>query len=100
MRILLIAGALGLALAVYNWTSPGAGTALVATAAAATGTAPAVQAKACLRCHEDEYVLSGVEVHRLVEQIKAIRDGAAEHPKRIDLSDSQIEAIAAILGKQ
>ena len=101
MRILSLCGALLLAVIAYSWTGPGGDGALVATATAAAGADPAVVAKACLKCHEGEYILSKTAVGELTEQIRAIRDGTVEHPPGIKgMTDSQIEAIAALLGKQ
>jgi len=101
MRILFLIGALGLTLAAHDWISGGDEATFVATATAAAKADPAVLAKACLKCHEDEYPLSGIEVGKLIERTKAIRDGRVAHPPGIKgLSDTQIEAIAAILGKK
>ncbi len=100
MRILSLCSALLLAVIAYSWTGPGDG-GLVATATAAAGADPAVVAKACLKCHEGEYSLSMTAVSQLTEQIKAIRDGTVEHPPGIKgMTDVQIEAVAAYLGKQ
>lgn len=98
MRILSLCSALLLAVIAYSWTGSGGG-GLVATAAA--GADPAVVAKACLKCHEGEYSLSKTAVDELTGQIRAIRDGTVEHPPGIKgMTDGQIEAIAAYLGKQ
>lgn len=103
MPRMLMIGALVLSVSACGESGrdPGAVGIFVGTAHAATGADPNALAKACLKCHEGEYSLSGVEARTLVMQIKAIRAGTTKHPPGTKgLTDAQIEAIAAILGKK
>lgn len=98
-KVLTASSILALALTALHWTVPGG--ALLPTARAAGGADPAALAKSCLRCHEGELSLSEVGVNKLTEQIAAIRSGATAHPPGLkDLTDAQIEGIAAVLGKK
>ena len=71
-------------------------------AATTGGTAPAdvhAELQTCGACHKpDENDLSSLSRADLVSRLRAIREGKAEHPTKLDkFNDSQLEEMAASL---